>query len=65
LTEADALREVVRVTRQVRPFHIDAWVVSQDHMHCVWSLTPGDDDFSKHWKAIKVRIVRDSFLSAI
>lgn len=31
----DALREAVRLTRQQRPFHIDAWVVLPDHLHCV------------------------------
>ena len=54
----DVLREAVRVTRKERPFHIDAWVVLPDHMHCVWTLPPGDDDFSNRWKAIKIRFVR-------
>lgn len=49
----EALREAVRVTRRERPFHIDAWVVLPDHMHCVWTLPAGDDDFSNRWKAIK------------
>lgn len=34
----DELREAVGVTRRERPFHIDAWVVLPDHMHCVWTL---------------------------
>lgn len=70
----DALRDAVRVTRLERPFHIDAWVVLPDHMHStagmqevgqrreqlpgVWTLPPGDDDFSNRWKAIKIRFVR-------
>ncbi|MDD1650201.1 MAG: transposase [Methylococcaceae bacterium] len=54
----DDLREAVRVTKQERPFHIDAWVVLPDHMHCVWTLPPGDDDFSNRWKAIKIRFVQ-------
>ena len=29
-----------------------------DHMHCMWTLPPGDDDFSNRWKAIKIRFVR-------
>lgn len=53
-----ALREAVRRTRQQRPFHIDAWVVLPDHLHCVWTLPPGDDDFSNRWKAIKIRFVQ-------
>ncbi|MFH0343933.1 MAG: transposase [Chromatiales bacterium] len=54
----DALREAVRATRQERPFHIDAWVVLPDHLHCVWTLPPGDEDFSNRWKAIKIRFVQ-------
>jgi putative transposase len=54
----DALREAVRKTRRERPFHIDAWVVLPDHMHCVWTLPPGDDDFSNRWKSIKIRFVQ-------
>ncbi len=54
----DVLREAVRVTRLERPFHIDAWVVLPDHLHCVWTLPPGDADFSNRWKAIKIRFVR-------
>ena len=29
-----------------------------DHLHCVWTLPSGDDDFSNRWKAIKIRFVR-------
>ena len=54
----DALREAVRETRRQRPFHIDAWVVLPDHLHCVWTLPSGDDDFSNRWKAIKIRFVQ-------
>ena len=52
------LREAVRKTKRERPFHIDAWVVLPDHMHTVWTLPPGDDDFSNRWKAIKIRFVQ-------
>ena len=54
----DDLREAVRKTKRERPFHIDAWVVLPDHMHTVWTLPPGDDDFSNRWKAIKIRFVQ-------
>ncbi len=49
----DALREAVRRVRSARSFHIDAWVVLPDHMHCLWTLPPGDADFSGRWRAIK------------
>jgi putative transposase len=41
----ELLRTVVREVRKNRPFHIDARVVLPDHLHCVWTLPPGDDDF--------------------
>ncbi len=52
------LREAVLKTRHERPFHIDTWVVLPDHLHCVWTLPPGDEDFSSRWKAIKIRFVQ-------
>ena len=54
----DDLRAAVRATRALRPFHIDAWVVLPDHLHCIWTLPPGDADFSNRWKAIKIRFVQ-------
>ncbi len=50
----DCLREAVRMVRLNQPFHIDAWVVLPDHMHCVWTLPEGDADYSSRWKAIKI-----------
>jgi putative transposase len=32
----DALRDAVRQVRARALFHIDAWVVLPDHMHCLW-----------------------------
>ena len=54
----EVLRTAVQVTRKARPFHVDAWVVLPDHLHCVWTLPRGDDDFSNRWKAIKIRFVQ-------
>jgi putative transposase len=49
----DALRNSVRAALCRKPFHIDAWVVLPDHMHCLWTLPEGDADFSGRWRAIK------------
>ena len=49
------LRAAVAVTKAERPFHIDAWVVLPDHMHCVWTLPEGDSDYSGRMAAIKAR----------
>ena len=54
----DALRSAVRVTKQERPFRIDAWVVLPEHMHMMLTLPPGDSDFSARIRAIKIRFNR-------
>jgi len=51
--EIDLLREVVRKVRHDKPFHIDAWVVLPNHLHCVWTLPPGDADYISRWRNIK------------
>jgi putative transposase len=47
------LREALRLVRTDYPLQIDAWVVLPDHMHCVWSLPPGDADYTLRWRLIK------------
>jgi putative transposase len=51
-------REAVARIWAERPFHIDGWVVLPNHIHCVRTLPPGDDDFSNRIKAIKIRFAR-------
>jgi len=56
LTEhIEDLRTVFAEARQRRPFRIDAIVVLPDHLHCMWTLPPGDGDFSSRWHDIKAR----------
>ncbi len=50
----DALRNAVRQVHARAPFHIDAWVVLPDHMHCVWTLPAGDANYPARWRAIKI-----------
>lgn len=47
------LRAGIEKTRQRYPFDIDAWVLLPDHLHCIWSLPPGDADYAKRWAMIK------------
>jgi putative transposase len=56
--QVGALRDAVAAARAANRFHIDAWVVLPDHMHCVWTLPDGDTDFSGRWKAIKKAILK-------
>lgn len=53
VTHIDLLRDAARAARTRSPFHIDAWVVLPDHMHCIWTLPPGDDDYSGRWRSLK------------
>lgn len=54
----DLLRDAVRRVGRTRPFSIDAWIVLPDHLHAVWTLPPGDDDFSTRWRLIKTFFAR-------
>lgn len=58
LDHIDLLREAVRKAKAARPFHIDAWVVLPEHMHCMWTLPEGDCDYSSRWRDIKIRFAR-------
>jgi putative transposase len=39
---------------------IDGWVLLPDHMHCVWTLPQGDDDFSIRRSLIKALFSRET-----
>ncbi|WP_299663009.1 transposase [uncultured Ruegeria sp.] len=53
--EVAHLRAAFAVTQKERPFWCDAFVVLPDHLHAVWTLPPGDADYSTRWGAIKAR----------
>ena len=56
--EIERLRAAVRRVRTDWPFRIDAWVVLPDHMHALWTLPQGDNDFSTRWRLIKSNFSR-------
>ncbi|HWX30983.1 MAG TPA: hypothetical protein VNZ53_26540 [Steroidobacteraceae bacterium] len=58
VARSDALRDAVRQVRARAPFHIDAWVVLPDHMHCLWTLPEGDANFPGRWRAIKTAFTK-------
>src|SRR2546426_12772706 len=51
--EIDRLRRIYRSTQERYPFETVAICVLPDHIHAVWSLPPGDADFSLRWSLIK------------
>jgi len=52
-TNITTLRSAFREIQVQRPFTLEAAVVLPDHLHCVWTLPPGDADFSTRWRLIK------------
>jgi putative transposase len=51
----DHLRAAFRQTRNDHPFTIDAIVILPEHLHCIWTLPPGDNDYPMRWRLIKAR----------
>lgn len=49
------LRTATRQCRQHHPFHIHAWVVLPEHLHCIWTLPDKDHDYARRWRYIKSR----------
>jgi putative transposase len=49
----DRLREVYASVQTSHPFETIAICVLPDHLHAIWSLPPGDADFSGRWSLIK------------
>ena len=53
------LRTSVAACRATHAFDIVAAVVLPDHLHMIWTLPPGDADFSTRWRLIKARFTAD------
>jgi putative transposase len=49
----ELLRESIRHVKQRHPFKIDAFVLSPEHIHYIWTLPQDDHDFSTRWRLIK------------
>ena len=54
----ELLRAAFKQVQASRPFTTDAIVVLPDHLHCIWTLPPGDGDFSTRWRLIKGAFAR-------
>lgn len=52
------LRQAFRQTQTAHPFTIEAIVILPDHLHAIWTLPEGDDDFSLRWRQIKAAFSR-------
>jgi putative transposase len=54
----DSPRESIAKTRRKYPFEINAFVVLPNHLHAIWTLPPGDADFSTRWRLIKTAFAK-------
>ncbi|MCH8964118.1 MAG: transposase [Planctomycetes bacterium] len=54
----EALRFAFADVRRNHPFDIDATVILPDHLHCIWTMPPDDDDFAMRWRLIKGQFTR-------
>ncbi|NEP03008.1 MAG: transposase [Symploca sp. SIO2E9] len=52
------LRYAFQAVKTNHPFTIDAIIVLPDHLHCLWTLPPGDANFSTGWRLIKTTFSR-------
>jgi putative transposase len=53
------LRDAIAKQQAKRPFEMVAVVLLPDHLHTIWTLPPGDDDFSIRWAGIKEAFSRE------
>lgn len=53
ISHIDRLRNAFHQVRSRHPFQIQAIAVLPDHLHAIWQLPKGDDDFSSRWMKIK------------
>jgi putative transposase len=47
------LGEKLRECQREWPFEVNAIVLLPDHLHAIWTLPTGDDDYSQRWGWIK------------
>lgn len=55
----DLLRTAMAAVRERLPFEVFAMVLLPDHLHCIWTLPPDDDDFPERWRQIKGRFTHE------
>jgi putative transposase len=56
--QAAMLTEVMQQAHSRRPWETVASVIMPDHLHAIWQLPEGDDDYSGRWRDIKSGFVR-------
>ena len=55
----ELLRRAFETIRQSYPFEMVATVLLPDHLHSIWTLPPGDSDYSMRWRRIKEEFTKE------
>jgi putative transposase len=55
---AELFERALRGVRDAHPFTLEAQVILQDHLHALWTLPEGDDDYATRWRLIKSAFTR-------
>ena len=58
VSHINLLRHAFLVARQKHPFEIGPCVILPNRMHLIWTLPPGDRDYSRRWRLIKSTFAR-------
>lgn len=53
------LGDIIRQERQKALFTTVALVLMPDHLHTIWTLPIGDEDYPNRWRAIKARFTSE------
>ena len=64
-SDVQRLRDAVAFVQREQPFRFLAAVILPDHMHFVWTLPPGDSDYSRRIGRMKVHFTRSCDTAAI
>ena len=54
----DILRNAMSTVMKRRPFTIEAIVILPEHLHALWTLPEGDNDYATRWMLIKTGFSR-------
>ncbi len=57
-SDVQPLRDAVAFVQREQPFRFLAAVILPDHMHFIWTLPPGDSDYSRRIGRMKVHFTR-------
>ena len=52
------LHDAIAQCASRRPFELVAIILLPDHLHAIWTLPPGDADYSARWASIKATFTR-------